>query len=562
MRPPFSPAQQKAQHVLLDAIRPELDEESESAPQRGDSAPQGAPSAPQRGPPATRERVAVLVTHGMGQQVPFETLDLVVQGLQREAIHRREALPKPGVRTVRLAGQTLSRVELRMGARDVHVYEAYWAPLTEGKITLRDLMSFLWSGAWNGLRNARTEFKRWMFGRPVSFGSRPATFWQLIVAAAALASLVALNGVILGAAAGTLVGTAAPGLLNDLTLVALVFVGISAVFATTLAVAARLNARLLNSLLQAPGTPASKGLSRAVAFAGQAAEVGLISALLGVCVSALAMGALIAVHSVVPAAVLPTLHPVVILATWAGLAWASGKVRGLLVEYMGDVAAYVSSHKLDRFADVRHAIQERAKTVAGAIYSPEAGYTSVILVGHSLGSVVTYDTYNALVNEDLHAEGAATRDVPRRTRLLLTFGSPLDKTAFVYGRSSSLTQETREALAALRQPLILRAEHRPRAWVNISAPRDIISAKLDLYHDPDDPTTHVHNDVDPLATTPLVAHNEYWRTRRVWQALRDGIEGVDPPAPPAPRVRVPVKGPPDAPTAEPEPPVPPPPPRL
>src|SRR5213080_2751829 len=58
------------------------------------------------------------------------------------------------------------------------------------------------------------------------------------------------------------------------------------------------------------------------------------------------------------------------------------------------------------------------------------GYSRVVVVGHSLGSVLAYDTLNALINEDQVC--AKQRGVVSKTRALITFGSPLDKTAFMF----------------------------------------------------------------------------------------------------------------------------------
>src|SRR5262245_57438863 len=115
-------------------------------------------------------RVAVVVTHGMGQQIPFETIDAVATGLLAAARRRSDpSVTGCGVNRVRLGGQDLGRAELtvtaRSGATDVHVYEAYWAPLTEGQIGIKETIAFLWhagiNGAWRGVR----PFERWSFGR-------------------------------------------------------------------------------------------------------------------------------------------------------------------------------------------------------------------------------------------------------------------------------------------------------------------------------------------------------------------------------------------------------------
>lgn len=74
-----------------------------------------------------------------------------------------------------------------------------------------------------------------------------------------------------------------------------------------------------------------------------------------------------------------------------------------------------------------------------------------MFVGHSIGSVIAYDTLNGIINhglinnQDWNAVG--------RTKLLLTFGSPLDQTAFIF-RAQVEDNPCREMLASAKQPLL------------------------------------------------------------------------------------------------------------
>src|ERR1700737_4223133 len=109
----------------------------------------------------TREKRAVWVVHGMGQQIPFETLDSLATGLL-------DALPNPTkvtprFRTVKVGDQVLQRVELDIDGVDgasgdkplkkyeLHLYETSWAPKTEGVAKLKDVVSFLWDGGLGGI---------------------------------------------------------------------------------------------------------------------------------------------------------------------------------------------------------------------------------------------------------------------------------------------------------------------------------------------------------------------------------------------------------------------------
>jgi hypothetical protein len=142
-------------------------------------------------------------------------------------------------------------------------------------------------------------------------------------------------------------------------------------------------------------------------------------------------------------------------------------------------------------------------------------YDRVIVVGHSLGSVLAYDTLNALINTDMVSDAAGRRDVLRRTSHLITFGSPLDKTAFLFRTQSNHPKDPlREQLAAGFQPLILDYEYRRGLkWINLWAPKDVISGSLEYYDDPDMAGTEpmrVDNRKDPAGRTWFAAHVQYW----------------------------------------------------
>lgn len=109
------------------------------------------PSTPAKATAAIRapgKKVAVFVAHGMGQQIPFQTLDQVATRLLDQDGGGNPPDRKV-VRAVKFNDQWLHRIELKLRSGtanpvEAHVYEGYWAPLTEGKITARGATG-LWS---------------------------------------------------------------------------------------------------------------------------------------------------------------------------------------------------------------------------------------------------------------------------------------------------------------------------------------------------------------------------------------------------------------------------------
>jgi len=90
-------------------------------------------------PPEAKHKTAVWVVHGMGQQVPFATLEQVAEGVI--AVAGDDRIENLQYREVKVDKTVLQRVELTIkraddSLRKVDVYECYWAPKTEGAVKL------------------------------------------------------------------------------------------------------------------------------------------------------------------------------------------------------------------------------------------------------------------------------------------------------------------------------------------------------------------------------------------------------------------------------------------
>lgn len=487
---------------------------------------------------STGRKRAVLVVHGMGQQQSFETLVSVAEGLLRHG----DGGPDPKPRAVRalLGTEQLSRLELQLDSAstdEVHVYEAYWAPLTEGRVKLQDVILFLVNAAGNGIGSSfQRVFRRWVLGKEEEFPVPVRNLMQLLIALAVVVSLVGINATIGAITAGgffTAGEWPSADLLAELSGLLHLELAMAILFILSLLLSKGQRGRFLNAVAR-----------------------GFFWLLVAVTImTAAGSGALFALHGVDWLAGLKesaeplrtyfrtlSISSGVQFITWPVLLLISGSVRRLLVQYVGDVAAYISSHKLDRFDEIRSAIRERVLCTARAIYgqrNPDGGflYNSVAVVGHSLGSVISYDYLNRLLNDDaIHsAAGGAQQslDVLRRTSILLTFGSPLDKIAYVFGtRDSARLTGGRSALAATSQPLILSPDFRSIPWVNVYSSNDIISGSLQLYDRPDGQNPgRVQNIEDPNASTWVWAHTEYWTNPEIWTHLRKALVPPDPKSP-------------------------------
>jgi len=170
------------------------------------------PSKPEtREVPAGRqapEKRAVWIVHGMGQQIPFETVDGLAEGIMRVGTpSTADGRWEPRFRAVKVGDQTLQRVELDVrnpitkNEYELHLYEVYWAPKTEGVATLADVVSFFWDGGTRGLLNCMKKFKRALMGGVFEFkiGVRNPIYIAIVMLV--LAGLALLNAVILAASA-------------------------------------------------------------------------------------------------------------------------------------------------------------------------------------------------------------------------------------------------------------------------------------------------------------------------------------------------------------------------
>jgi hypothetical protein len=123
----------------------------------------------EKGTNANAHTAAVVICHGMGQQVKWQTLGQLVNSLERAG--KLDPTFAPRVRQVQFTDDKgpfyQGRAELLVcdaetdAARHVHVYEAYWAPLTEGRISLSQTVVFLITAGLSGIRHAFGPLRRY-----------------------------------------------------------------------------------------------------------------------------------------------------------------------------------------------------------------------------------------------------------------------------------------------------------------------------------------------------------------------------------------------------------------
>jgi len=462
---------------------------------------------------------AIIVCHGMGQQVKWETLEQFVHLLRPPSERAADPID---VQIVRLAsgkddkddlhvGRVSANVTLDGEARRVHLYEAYWAPLTEGRVTLRDVMGFLTESGLDGLRHAREDFRRFIFNRCVKLPPACYIRRQIVMAMLVVVSLFAINAVIAGVAGSLFMsGRQAPfasaALRQWLTIDLLVYLAVITAWAVPMWLADRIRSRRRAA---DPSYVVPCRVQKAL-MAG-AGVVAVATVLVAIAMASHAM----AYHGSAAEAPLSRWWAVAFPIVWTIALGVNWKLRGVFVQYVGDVAAYLCAHRVSKFHEIRDQILDSSCKLATALY--KLPYEKYIIVGHSLGSVVAYDTLNKV----LVSEATGTiESVASRTAALITFGSPLDKTAYIFRAQQADGSGIRESLASAVQPLITLPRPKIGRWVNIYSGNDIISSGLSYYG------AAIENRVDSQVGLPLLAHTQFWENSVLKDTILESIFGV------------------------------------
>jgi hypothetical protein len=194
-----------------------------------------------------------------------------------------------------------------------------------------------------------------------------------------------------------------------------------------------------------------------------------------------------------------------------------------LVDFLGDVVAYTSLLKRGCSGISRTAVLNGAMSRLTSILQSLEHYDQVLIAGHSLGSVIAYDAVNSLIRQINEREEDRALLPYHRLKGLITFGSPLDKVAFLLRFGSKPDEYVRRQLMAQRHcfrtsGFDIAAFRRPDMavenpyrisldeqvyWINYWDAKDPVSGHLDFYR--------VHENVQcEMSGTRLEPHVQYW----------------------------------------------------
>jgi hypothetical protein len=404
-------------------------------------------------------RAALLLIHGMGEQVPWQEPDAVVQGLTRRYMSRPD--PAPGAeskvdlravdldylvrrtsddppRTTPVIRLTIKGSRRRSRFDSIDVHQVYWADRPQGLVSWAAVAGWIITSAlapvlhWPHNASAIVQEREWGRRWPTVRRLLLETFFAVGVPAlgVVLVAAVVLAGrglVQMGVEARDAVATLGLADGAGVLIVAVLAAAALAALVGSYRVLRRAAAEedlvrmaVERTRREVPAAPERIARLRTWVFLSLLAAV-----LLGVATAAVAIW----------------LDPwEVIRATADQLGWVWWKVGiiglGLvltrfLVRSVGDVALYaLGADPRHRFAPARRDILDR---VAWQLARLEQDYDEVFVAGHSLGSVIAYDALNERVGLDW-ARGR--KRGARKISGFLAFGSPLDKFYYFFRRQS------------------------------------------------------------------------------------------------------------------------------
>lgn len=203
----------------------------------------------------------------------------------------------------------------------------------------------------------------------------------------------------------------------------------------------------------------------------------------------------------------------------------TGALKGPMVDFMGDVTLYTTTDNKSQYYAVRQKILDGAVLKAKAlILDPD--HDELLLVGHSLGSVIAYDVVSRL-NKEAKVDPAFAA-VSGKLKGLVTFGSPLDKIAFFFDERISPEQKVRRDMVSQLHGFRRRhvssdmvrngiGQHLDGVdWLNFWIRQDPVSGHLDVY----DPVTNIELVYPDIQSDLSVeSHGRYWKEEKMYREI-------------------------------------------
>ena len=501
------------------------------------------------------KRTAILVIHGIGEQNPYETLDSFARGLA--SYLRGTAGWNCVLKPNRIQHDDWVEVMLRLHEENekqetpekfVDLYEYYWASCTEGKISYRQVLTWLIKTDLFPLQHLTENLQLVQ----TATGKNPwyVLFRELIRIVALYLPFLALLAWLIAWVPGWTSGPSPAAVLKDAKIgncVVLIF----------LLLGTGLLARALLGLRRKRTGPDPYCKGEAVWFWGEVLLAFIIAGV-GWAIATLehvtpsTLGQTIRVLTTTPIS-MPLIHFPVPLAA-AAVLWGFYLVMVyFMTKYVGDIALYVNADQKAESYAVRCAIlQGSTDALTRILKDAERDYDQVILAGHSLGSVIGYDTLDELLNQSA-ASPDQLQAIPHQLRVrpedlgkirgFVTFGSPLDKVYYFFRQHVGENQVVRAQILSYLHSFRKIASQRDYTpytfekyesnqlphlkWLNAWARMDIVSGELHFYNADERKKFNYW--------LPVLSHLWYWGDPNFYQFVGENLLVATQPANPRER---------------------------
>ncbi|MGH9635733.1 MAG: hypothetical protein ACRD72_12950 [Candidatus Angelobacter sp.] len=499
-----------------------------------------------------KARTAILVVHGIGEQNPYETLDQFGRNLMRYLSF------EGGINDLQIEAarydhndSTEARIRLKTQAFGpdpnteglIDIYEYYWAPQTEDKISYRETLAWLIKTTLTPIRLFNENLREMTNGSESRHTSdqpdesdepltRRAVFMREIrrIILIYVPLLFVLGGLLYLLPQTIKLPGTVKGILDSWTSRHMFAKGVMTFcFVCGLA----LNLVVIKQAWQAwLRYKRQQPVMVVRSWIWQTFMLGLLFVAAGI-----GVGYLWSVS--IPDYFSPLLNVNVLLFLLA--AGFARVVQFFFASFIGDVAVYTNADAKTRNFLVRKTILAgstnavirllQEKNVAQA----NDPYDQVIVAGHSLGSVIAYDTLNQLLNKRYSREDQIVGCVPPKTRVtqdelnkilgLVTFGCPLDKVHYFFRENVPAHQAIRAQLLQFLQSFRKRPSNYDYGlyrlqrydasglnsvlWLNAWSKQDPVSGALHFYTG----LTRRHFKYK----IPIYAHLSYWEDLRFYE---------------------------------------------
>ena len=373
---------------------------------------------------------AVLVIHGIGEQNPYETLDSFARGIFSFLKSPSPNGPglDPRLSPLKIAHKDWTQVGIRIEVTPaagktttdtIDLFEYYWAPYTEDKLSARNTITWLIRTDLSPLRYFASNLQAMQAAGTKMSWSRACLLFLREIAR------IALIYIPLAVALGLLLAwlpdrrslstfwSGAKDFLNQPP-----FLAAPAIFL--------FDVLGLFMLLFFAGSLLA-GLRRGQTVQKHARRAWLLMAPLA---AAIFLGIAWGISAATGISQQDVWNFFTARATLkplfgAFLVWLISQV---MTGYVADVAVYVNADAKSKNYEARKQVLDGAvSTLSDLLANPR--YDRVIFAGHSLGSVIAYDAVNELL---IRASAHAACPDLKKLRGLLTFGSPLDKIYYFF----------------------------------------------------------------------------------------------------------------------------------